>query len=115
MAKKVSSPWLSGRLRSSRIDVEAVFVAAFDRRREQFDLDQIERLVPAVAQEIAHHPDVVGIVFDQQDSNSFFHHDDALGGNSTTSNQYLLRASQDLDQLAERGRLGHVGSSRPTS
>ena len=48
--------------------VEGVFGAALDGRREQLDLDQLERPVPAVAQQIAHHPDVVGIVFDQQDS-----------------------------------------------
>ena len=78
-------------------DVEAVLVAALDGRREQLDLDQLERPVPAVAQQIAHHPNVVGIVFDQQDSNAFVFH-----GHSHVvlprrqfrphSNQYLRQA-----------------------
>ena len=45
--------------------IKAVLVATFDRRRKQFHLNHVEWLVPAVAKEIAHHPNVVGIVFNQ--------------------------------------------------
>jgi len=53
--------------------VEGPLGQALDGRREQLDLDHVERLVPAVAEEIAHHPDVVGIVLDQQDFDASLH------------------------------------------
>ena len=48
--------------------VEGVLGAALHARREQLHVHQLEGAVPAVAQEVAHDPDVVGIVFHQQDS-----------------------------------------------
>ncbi len=80
-------------------DVELLLFAALDGRGEQFHLNQFERAVPTISQQIPHDVHVVRIVLDQQDFHAFFVHLRSFGGpwssilvfsgggNSTTRNQ----------------------------
>ena len=99
MTKKVSRPAAVGQREVQEDDVEGALRAALHARRKQLHVDQLEGAVPAVAQQVAHDPDVVGIIFHQQDSDcSSARHRRPLTLNpgraaSTISNQYLPRVS----------------------
>ena len=63
-------------------------------RGEEIDVRQLEWTVPAVAEQVAHDPDVVRIVLDEEDLHVLFiggaiGFHASSGGSSTSSNQYL--------------------------